>query len=531
MSASREKKQRQSANAPWISSRSQKEQQAEIKRKRNMKIYIAIGVVAVILVAALLIWDSGIFQRKTAVATIDGQEVIAAQVAYYYYNNDIIVYAQYYANMGLSSYYPYLASESPSEQTITEDDAETLGIDEEYVDKTYHEYFLDTAINSLIQEYALLAAAEEAGYTLSEDGQATVESEMKSIDSSRESYLTSYGVNLSRNGYLQLIYGDCMTASLYRTCLENYQLAYEFYNSDDFYTLADYSDEELTAYYEENQDTLDTLCYYYMTFDGTAESTTDEDGNTVDPTDEETEAAMAAAKEEAEAMQEQVDGDLSAVEANEDFTKAEGVMSNISSSSIGYDWLVDADRQPGDTTVIEGTSSYYLVVFGDRYLDTSKTANFRDIFIKAVNEDDPDTEDDESADDPTEEAFDAAEETAQALLDQWVADGSSEEDFAALAKEHSADSTSNTNGGLYTLIYSGYMNDAVNDWLFDESRASGDTGLVLDEESTTKGWYILYYVEDNMPVWENTARINIWLDNLLDSAEVTRLDRLDSLFD
>lgn len=531
MSASREKKQRQSADAPWLSSRSQKEQEQEAKRRRNTKIYIVIGIVVVLLVAALLIWNSGVFQRKTVVATIDDQDVIAAQVAYYYYNNDVLVYAQYYANMGLSDYYPYSTSESPSEQTITEDDAETLGIDESYVGLTYHDYFLDTALNSLVQEYAMVAAAEEAGYTLSEDGQAEVDEAMESIDDSIESYLISYGVSLSRNSYLQMVYGDCMTASLYRTCVENYQLAYEYYNSDAFYDLADYTDEELEAYYEENADTLDTLCYYYMTFDGTAESTTDDEGNTVDPTDEETEAAMAAALEEAEAMQEQVDGDLSAVEDNEDFTKAEGVMSDISSSSVGYDWLVDADREPGETTIIEGTSSYYLVVYGERYLDTSNTVDFRHILIEAVNEDDPDTEEDESEDDPTDEAFETAQETAQALLDQWLEDGGSEEDFAALAEEYSADSGSNTNGGLYTHIYQGYMIDTVNDWLFDESRQSGDTGLVINEESSTQGWHILYYVGENMPVWESTARINIWLDDLLANTEVVELNALAKMFE
>ena len=42
------------------------------------------AVVAALLVAALLIWDSGIFQRKAAAVTIDGEKYTAADVLYYY---------------------------------------------------------------------------------------------------------------------------------------------------------------------------------------------------------------------------------------------------------------------------------------------------------------------------------------------------------------------------------------------------------------------------------------------------------------
>ena len=50
-----------------------------------------------------------------------------------------------------------------------------------------------------------------------------------------------------------------------------------------------YSDEDLETYYEENAASLDSYeyryCYIYADI---PESTTDEDGNTVEPTEEET---------------------------------------------------------------------------------------------------------------------------------------------------------------------------------------------------------------------------------------------------
>ena len=60
MSASREKKQRQGV-APSDKNAKARSEQAAYKRKART--YTAIGVVVVILVAALLTWNSGFFQQ------------------------------------------------------------------------------------------------------------------------------------------------------------------------------------------------------------------------------------------------------------------------------------------------------------------------------------------------------------------------------------------------------------------------------------------------------------------------------------
>ena len=85
MSASRKKQERKLAEAPELSAREQEELVKAEQRKRNTIIYTIIGVVVVILVAILLIWNSGVFQRNAAVATIDGEKVTPAQVSFYYH--------------------------------------------------------------------------------------------------------------------------------------------------------------------------------------------------------------------------------------------------------------------------------------------------------------------------------------------------------------------------------------------------------------------------------------------------------------
>ena len=68
-----------------------------------------------------------------------------------------------------------------------------------------------------------------------------------------------------------------------------------------------------------------------------------------------------------------------------------------------------------------------------------------------------------------------------------------------------------------------------NDWCFDASRQSGDTGIVYGESSNYKGYHVMYFVGDDVPYWqvqaENALRntdTEAWLDSLLDSAEVVQ---------
>lgn len=530
MSASRKKQARKAAEETIISSRAQEELAKEAKRKRNTLIYSIIGVVVVILVAALLIWNSGIVQRNSKVAEVNGEKVTAAQVAYYYYSNNIMYYSNLYSSYGISTSYD--ASASPKEQTITETTMEEFGVPEEYVGKTFHEYFLDLALESLAKEQYLRTAADEAGYKLSDDGKASVKTSMEELDETLDSYLTTYGASLTRTSYLQMVYGKSMSESKYRQCLENAALASEFYN-EYFDTLADFSDEELDAYYEENKGTIDTINFYLRTFDGSAPDTTDEEGNTVEATEEEEAAALAAAQVAASAALAEVEEDWTIVKDNEDYTENDTTLENI--GSLYHDWLADETRVAGDATVLESSSgtTLYLVVFGERYRDDMNTVSLRHILVEAKNEDDPATEDvDESKNDPTDEVYAAAKAEAEALLAQWKSGAATEESFAALAEEYSADTGSNTNGGLYTNVTYGYFSDNFNDWIFDDARQSGDVSEpIQNTESSTKGWHLIYFVDRGEPLWKITARGVLWNEQVKSLVDVVRTDKLDNVAD
>ena len=128
-------------------------------------------------------------------------------------------------------------------------------------------------------------------------------------------------------------------------------------------------------------------------------------------------------------------------------------------------------------------------------------------------------EQDAGASEPTQAQYAAAKEKAEELLSQWKAGEATEDSFAQLARENSADSSSASNGGLIANVSrsSGYVEDFTA-WALDFSRKPGDTGLAQNTGSTTKGWHIMYYVSSGDPIWRQTA------DNALRQADFEQLE-------
>ena len=77
-------------------------------------------------------------------------------------------------------------------------------------------------------------------------------------------------------------------------------------------------------------------------------------------------------------------------------------------SGIDYsEWLFDEARQEGDCATVEGTSSWYVVVFQNRWRDETQSVNVRHILLNS---------DSVSATGETEEETDAIMEQAAELL-------------------------------------------------------------------------------------------------------------------
>lgn len=125
----------------------------------------------------------------------------------------------------------------------------------------------------------------------------------------------------------------------------------------------------------------------------------------------------------------------------------------------------------------------------------------------------------------SDEAWEKAQEEAENLLEEWKNGDATEDSFALLATDNSADSGSSSNGGLYENVYPGEMVSAFNDWCFDPERKEGDTDIV----KTDYGYHIMYFVghteeyyyltvaESDMRYYDGNAK----LEEIVDTYSVT----------
>lgn len=489
MSASREKKARQEFNASGaVDPKAAREAQERAKQRRSNWLYGGIAIVFVLVAAALLVWNSNVIQRGSAAVTVEGETYSAAEVSYFYhvaYNS--IAQNQYASYYGLSTSTP-LTQQSLSDMAKT-----LLGVSD---DMTWDAYFKEAAKKSLIQITMLKKGAAEKGITWNDDMQKELDSTMDTL----ASYAKSAGK--SEGEYLKQLYGSNMTKKIFQGILKDTIIASHY--QQDYIDSLQYTDEELQKYYEENKNSFDVANYEMITFNGAAASTKDADGNTVQPTEEESAAALQKAKDAANAALEQVKGGELLAKAAKDYEPI-GTYSHPEagtySGNAATKWVFDESRQEGDTEIVENGTSIYLLVFHSRTRNDYNTVDVRHILFKVDT-----TGLDSKAEDyqaKLEELKAGKKQEAENALQAWKDGDATEDSFAALANQLSDDTGSNTNGGLYKQVYKGQMVSEFNDWCFDESRKAGDTGIVANDATGGSyiGYHVMYFVGTDDPYW------------------------------
>ena len=371
------------------------------------------------------------------------------------------------------------------------DSLESLGIDANvslkdqaciYVlkgEKTWFTYFVEMTKDRVASKLALCQEAYNAGVTLSEDEISNIDSYMADISEAAK----NYGKGIDE--YVSLVIGNPFSGVELRKCLEMDALAAKY--ADELYSTAVFTDEEIEAYYQANKSAYDTMDMY--TFTVIADKT--------DPTDvEQVREKIKAFTESATVEtfpdlireyieQDYADNDLEITDADRE--SIEKYVSKSLNRGVGkFDFKI-ADTaswaekaKVGDTYLEEndGTFTVYLVV-REFSRDSSFTRNVRHVLFSN------DTYRDDAI--PTR------------IYNEWGDGGFTEDGIIKLAKEYSQDEGSAEDGGLYTEVVYGEMITEFNAWLFDESRAPGDHGIV----ETEYGWHLMYYVgENNVPLWK-----------------------------
>ncbi len=120
--------------------------------------------------------------------------------------------------------------------------------------------------------------------------------------------------------------------------------------------------------------------------------------------------------------------------------------------------------------------------------------------------------------DYTEEQWGQCRVEAQKILDTYLENPTSD-NFAALAKKHSEDSSASV-GGLYTDVEKGQMVEEFDNWIFDETRKTGDNGLV----KTVFGYHVMYFADHRTTDgdWYEIAKTQLssdYVNGLIDQAE------------
>ena len=427
------------------------------------------SVLASFLAIVLLICScSGSGLSEDVAMTIGGEEIDVVEFEYQYNDSIATFYEQNYDLI------PYLGidfSKDLSQQSVSET-------------QTWRDYFIEAAVQAMKEQKTLILAGREAGFEMSEEQKKSVEDSFGTLYAE----VAQYGYDL--NEYLTSNYGENITVEKFEEYIMNN--AYAFYYRQKLLLDVPVSDEALSDYYEANKKNIENVdflvySYGYTVPEGVEEG--DESYKTEAKTSAEAALANINSVEEFEPYIKSTLSDDALASWVDGYTKATATYSKIFTELA--DWLYDAQRVEGDKTILEYNNYFFVVMFVDRYVDEYRPVDVRHCLVKTETVKNvliEGTEDvDVEATQAAQEASDAeAYAEAEKLLNDWVATGAKEEDFAIMADANSDDGAV---GGLYQDVLKGQMVTAFEDWCFDENRKVGDYGIV----KTPYGYHIMYF--------------------------------------
>ena len=476
MSASTERKNRQAAREAGTDKKMLAQQEAEKKAAKSKRRWTVGTILTVLLLAVIILLNTGFIYTHSTAATVGTRRLSPAELQYYYvneYSNFLSQYGSYASLFGLDT--------SKGVAGLADQECSMMG-----EGKTWRDYFLDNALNTLKQVVGLTEYAKANGITLDESDLAAIDEDLAAAE---ESAKANGFANLNR--FFTVQYGEGVNAKLVRSLVEDSSLASKALRQ--YQDSLSYSEDELEEYYSSLNGTSDLFdyAYYYVAAEKLPVEGGEEGASAV------TEQTMLEARMTAEAIEmaykdgydidDYVERLNAAIEAEYDAGQAT-VLSAASGSSLAEmgEWLRDGARKAGDFTVLDdsGAEGYYVVLFLAREDNHYPTVSVRHILIQAEPGEDGSYSD---------EAKQAALDRINEIKAEFESGDKSEESFAALAEKYSEDGGSNTNGGLYEDIYKGEMVQEFNDFCFASHKA-GDVGVVYGESSGYAGYHLVYFV-------------------------------------
>lgn len=284
----------------------------------------------------------------------DGNPALTNSTLQFIYWLEFFNFMNYYGSyadyFGLDAYTPL--AEQPS---MTEN-------------RTWEQYFLEGATEDFAQQYALYRAAQDAGYTITEEEQA----QLDDILDPNGSIVTGAAMSgfSSADEYMQNSFGPGVDLQDYYDYVKIYITANSYYN----YLLESFDEDEASAYYDEHAE--DYLAQNIRKVNNVSvrhiliqpEGEQDAEGNY---SDDAWAAAEATAKEILEKWQVDPSEDNFAALANEYSSDGGsntngGLYEDFDTATMVAeftDWSFDPARVHGDTGIVKTAYGYHIMYF------------------------------------------------------------------------------------------------------------------------------------------------------------------------
>lgn len=530
-----------------------------VSKKGKIAIAVVLVVALVAGIGAFAINNSGVLERNKTAFYVGDMEISAPEFGYYYnsifsnYFNYSYQYDTYYGSGMGKLYTGYDYTVSPDQQDYS---GEIEGVES----PKFTDFFEYSAKESIKYIKASVIYAQENGIELDEDDLATVEENIEELKTTASS--NNYSISAYLRAYygkgmtLSLLRTICEEQAI-ATKVQSVKTE-EFGKS---YTDKEIEKEyknNLTTY------GVASLRLYEIAADTVEVPAEDEDGEATKEVTDETMAAAKQKAESFASKVSTVDSfkataaEYEKLAGNDDYKDMQTDDSNTlvdetTYSDLSYDvsdedflkWAFSESTKTGDTYVVENEGkgySVYMMQAPVHKVADSLTYDVRHILIQFPEDEDTSSDDTASADDTdatqAEDTTEAAKEEekkedvevtlldpskydvtvdidvdldntgdkalykqAQDLLEKYLAGDKTEEAFAELAKENSADSNA-SDGGIYEDVTEGYMVSEFENWALAEGREYGDVGIV----ETQYGYHIMYFIGTNVTTWEDTIR-------------------------
>ncbi|MDO5016710.1 MAG: peptidylprolyl isomerase [Eubacteriales bacterium] len=341
-------------------------------------------------------------------------------------------------------------------------------------DKPMRQVIRDLVLQELPGKYSVIALAQASDHQLSDDDQLVINNFISSLKDNAAAQSIDF------TEFLEGHFGPGITEDLLREfvtsdLLESSYLAEKYHSYN-------YSDEELEQEFQAHPEKYSLVDYWEIKLD--PELTDTEIVSATQALSEQKEAADFAktAMQYADKTPDflaQIGYDNS-VEI-EDFITEQAQKEKFASSSLdetSASWLVSADRQEGDSTVIQRENGNYALFFVSSAKDERQNYNSRHILVNYKGS----REEDKTITLATIEAIEAA-----------YKQDPTEEHFIELAQKYSDDSGSKQQGGLYEDISQGSFVPPYEEFCLAPDRQEGDVGLVNYEGTNYSGYHLIFF--------------------------------------